>query len=157
MTTERPTAKSIRMFADAELEPPQASEVEAYLGEHQEHQRWVDFERTLRERVGDSMRQRAPAAPPGLAQRIRSALADPHAAEGSAEAAESVEGGPTSPTAGPGDDRPLRVPWFAGPRRASIFAMAASLALVAGVVLWGIFGRPIHAPPPALELASTAA
>lgn len=34
-------------------------------------------------------------------------------------------------------------PWFVGPPRANIFAVAATLAVIAGAVLFGIFGRPI--------------
>lgn len=93
----------------------------------------VEFERTLRQRVADSM---SCCAPRTLESKVRAAL--------------TAESGQRD---GAGDSMPITTEtarssgrwreFFAGPTRANVFAVAACLTLVAGAVLVGIFGRPI--------------
>ncbi len=129
---DRMKAQSIRMYADAELAPQETAELLRSLEADEQHQRWVEFEQRLRQRVGSVMQEQSPAAPADLAARVRAALADADA-PGADVAPEGVW---------------LRLDaWFAGPRRANVFAVAAVLALVAGVVLFGIFGPQIGTGP----------
>jgi hypothetical protein len=130
--TDRMKAQSIRMFADAELAPEEAAEIRRSLEADERQQRWVEFEQRLRQRVGSVMQEQSPAVPADLAARVRAALAEADAP------------GPDVATEGP---RLRFAAWFAGPRRANVFAVAASLALVAGAVLWGIFGPQIDTGP----------
>ncbi len=139
--TDRMKAQSVRMYADAELAPEDAAEVRRSLEADEQHQRWVEFEQRLRQRVGSVMQEQSPAAPADLAARVRTALTA--ADDPSADAA------PEGPW--------LRLAaWFAGPRQANVFAVAASLAVVAGVVLLGIFGPQIGTGPPSAGLVPVA-
>ncbi len=130
--TDRMNAQSVRRYADAELAPEEAAEVGRSLEADEQHQRWVEFEQRLRQRVGSVMQEQSPAAPASLAARVRAALA-----EVDAPGADVAPEGP----------RLRLAAWFAGPRRANVFAVAAVLALVAGTVLWGIFGPQIGSAP----------
>lgn len=130
--SERLTANMIRLYCDGELEPERARAVEQQLAADDRQRRRVDFERRMRDRVAAMLRSECPAAPPELAERIRRRLRQP-----SAEA----------PEAPPQEARPDRFPladWLRGPRKANMFAVAASLALIAGAVLFGIFGPTLN-------------
>lgn len=137
------------MYADGELPPDEAAAVERLLEADEAQRERVEFEQTLRRRVGKVIEAQAAAAPAGLAEQVRSALAvaDDSAPEGEVadqdEALEADSGG-------------FGVSWLAGPRRANIFAVAASLMVVAGAVLWGIFGRTIDSHPGPVDLTSPA-
>ncbi len=114
--------KLIRLYCDGELMPEQAERVEQGLKEGREARDRLEFEKELRRQVGAVM---APgSAPPGLAERVRRQLAEV-APEEAFERRFSIAS------------------WFRGPTHANIFAVAASLAVVAGAVLFGIFGRTI--------------
>ncbi len=130
---DRVKAQSIRMYADAELAPEETAEVQRSLEADEQHQRWVEFEHRLRKRIGSVMQKQSPAAPADLAARVRSALA---------------EADPSGADVAPEGPRLRLAAWFAGPRRANVFAVAAVLALVAGTVLWGIFGQQIGTTGP---------
>lgn len=139
--TDRMKAQSVRMYADAELAPQETAEVRRSLEADEHHQRWVEFEQRLRQRVGSVMQEQSPAAPADLAARVRAALA-----EADAPGADVALEGPW----------PRLAAWFAGPRKANVFAVAASLALVAGVVLLGIFGPQIGTGPQSAGLVPVA-
>ena len=92
----------------------------------------VRFERTLRERVGQAMSEPVAAMPDGLAGQVRDAIRGADgAAVGVADEASETDSRETGPRS-----------WLA-PRRANVFAIAASLALVVGAILFGIFGPSI--------------
>ncbi len=139
--TDRMKAQSVRMYADAELAPQETAELLRSLEADEQHQRWVEFEQRLRQRVGSVMQEQSPAAPASLAARVRAALA-----EADAPGADVAPEGPW----------PRLAAWFAGPRRANVFAVAAVLALVAGVVLLGIFGPQIGTGPQSAGLLPVA-
>jgi anti-sigma factor RsiW len=136
---DQPTAKTIRLHCDGELPDDEAREVERHLQRHPAAARGLAFERTLRERVGAVLRESA--LPDGLAERVRAAVA-----EGD---------GPQPATASRA--------WWRSPNRANLFAVAASLALVVGAVLFGILGPQIDelraraAPHLIVETAAAAA
>ncbi len=97
-------------------------------------------EKKLRERVGAAVTSSCPCAPQWLLPRVRETLA--------------------------GVDGPIKLSRrrslarfvFAEPHRMNVLAVAATLALVAGAVLFGIFGNPIDrvAPASAADLISDA-
>lgn len=126
-----PSSELIRRYADGELEPEQAAEVEQSLRANPELAAAVRFEQKLRDQVASAMRQQCPSAPAGLADRVREAL--PVEAAGTAE--------PACAQAEPSETE--RGGWLVGPRRANLFAMAACLAIVAGAVIFGVFGPRI--------------
>jgi len=141
-----PTAQEIRLFCDGELSPPEAAAVEAKLREHPEPRALAEFERRLRERVG--MVLQAGSAPPAdLADRIREAIASDAATAGlETPPVQSVTREVIGTIAPPPEPSAHR-PWWRGTTRANAFAVAASLVLVAGAVLVGIFGDPIDSWP----------
>lgn len=126
--SDTPTAKVIRQYCDGELPREQTEEIEAHLRDHPEQEAWVAFERNLHDHVGSVMRADCPGAPPELRERVSTRIAE--AAARDAADGEPLEGGAIAA-------------WWRGPMRANVFAVAACLALVAGAVLFGIFGRPI--------------
>ncbi len=123
-----PTAREIRLFCDGELSPQEAEAIEAKLREQTEPRAHAEFERRLRERIGAVLK--APSAPPAdLADRIREALSSDVVA--------------ADPVAQPTRHRS----WWQGTTHANAFAVAASLVLVVGAVLFGIFGPEIDSRP----------
>ncbi len=136
-------AKLIRLYADGELPADEREQFEEDLRTRPGERAAVDFEGCLRERVTAVISAGAPA-PPDLADRVRRRLS-----ETSEAAAPAVTG----------SVRRLTFPaWLRRPDQANIFAVAASLAVVAGAVLFGIFGKPIDAwrRPGPLSLAANA-
>lgn len=130
----------IRLYCDGELDQEQVRQVEQHLQEHPEDRKLLESERLLRERIGAVMKDACSSAPADLSQQIRERLDDAEPAGYSF------------------------AHWFRDPRRANVFAVAASLFLVAGAVLFGIFGPPIDrqlgmqvAPEQAIEAAASVA
>ncbi len=130
----------IRLYCDGELDQEQVKQVEQHLQEHPEDRKLLESERLLRERVGAVMKDACSSAPADLSQQIRERL----------EAAEPAGYSLAH--------------WFREPRRANVFAVAASLFLVAGAVLFGILGPRLdeqgtrHAEPEqAIEAAASVA
>jgi len=145
-----PTAKEIRLFCDGELSLPEAAAIESKLREHPQANALGDFERDLKQRVATALKDGS-APPAGLADRVREALA---AGGGVADEADSVG------RIGPPSDAPApHRAWWKAPLHANAFAVAASLVLVAGAVLFGIFGQPIDAyrPPAMIDISEAAA
>ena len=108
--------KLIRLYCDGELDQEQVKQVEQHLQEHPEDRMLLKSERLLRERVGAVMNDACPSAPADLPQQIRARL---HIAEPTGYAFTR---------------------WLREPRRANVFAVAASLFLVASAILFGILG-----------------
>jgi anti-sigma factor RsiW len=137
--SEQATAKTIRLLLDGELPDAEAREAEQKVQADPRLARGVEFERNLRRRVR-AVLQGEPV-PPELADRVRKAMA------GDAE--------PMPATA--------RRSWWRSPNRANVFAVAASLGLVLGAVLFGILGPQIDtlrapvAPGVVVEAARAAA
>lgn len=134
--TNLPTSKEIRLYIDGELTPEESARLESLIESDESLRQRVDFERKLKGRVSDVMTGQDSAAPPELAAQIRAKL----------DNNEPAVAGSISPQP--------RTAWFEGPRRANIFAVAATLAIVAGAVLFGIFGQPIDKfrPNPATDV-----
>lgn len=133
------------MYCDGELAPEQVDELEEQLRRHPQLRARVEFEQRLREHVNAVLRAGgAPGAGPDLADRIRAELGrvaiTDEAVDGAQAGAAGGGGGPPPATT---VSRPSITAWLRGPHRANIFAVAACLALVAGAVLFGIFGSPI--------------
>jgi len=118
MTHNAETHRLIRQYVDGELAPADVARMERRLESDASLRARVEFEHRLRERTASAMS--STTAPTGLIDRVREAIA--------------------------GADAPLGAIGPDGPRM-SWFAVAASIALVAGAVLLGIFGPRITQPP----------
>ncbi len=136
-----PTAREIRLFCDGELSPQEAEAIEAKLREQTEPRAHAEFERRLRERIGAVLKA-GPAPPADLAHRIREALASDAAAAN--QDTQPANAGRIEP---PSAAHALHRAWWRSPTHANAFAVAASLTLVAGAVLFGIFGPEIDSRP----------
>ena len=130
----------IRLYCDGELDQEQVKQVEQHLQEHPEDRKLLESERLLRERIGAVMKDACSSAPADLSQQIRERLDDAEPAGYSF------------------------AHWFRDPRRANVFAVAASLFLVAGAVLFGILGPRLDdqvtrqaGPGQAIEAAASVA
>ena len=126
--SEPPTAARVRQYCDEELPAPEAGQFERELAADPALAGRVEFERRLRDSVGRVMQDDCPRPSADLADRIRARLAE---AEPAADA--NRQGALAGALAA----------FLRGPQRASIFAVAATLVLVGGAVLVGIFGTPI--------------
>ncbi len=127
--SDRSISELIRLDCDGELDQAQARQLQRHLQAHPEDRRLVESERRLRERVGIVMTAACPSAPADLAERIQNRLETDKA---------DVEAEPAGFSFGQ---------WLQGPRRANVYAVAASLVVVAGAVLVGILGTPIDDQP----------
>ena len=123
-------AEQIRQYVDGELGPEERAEFEAALAESEELQAQVRFEGQLRDRVAGRMVAASRHAPDDLRESIESAIRQE--AKALDKAANKSGGGEKAVV---GAIRPSS--------RISYFAVAACLALVAGAVLFGIFGKPL--------------
>ena len=137
--SDRSISELIRLDCDGELDQAQAGQLQRHLEAHPEDRTLVESERRLRERVGVVMTAACPSAPGDMAERLQPRLGTDKA---------EVEAGP----AGFSFAR-----WLQGPRRANVFAVAASLFVVAGAVLVGILGTPIDDQPTRVGQAVEAA
>ena len=123
--------REVRAYCDGELPAADLAAFERHLAEDAALRNAVASERALRERVGAIMEQAT--APDALRDRVRSALATaPDEADGDAADAPAPAG---------------RIAPAAQPPRMSVLAIAASLVLIAGAVLFGIFGPQIGTIP----------
>lgn len=140
--SETPTARMIMLLCDGELAPREAEALQRLLESDPCQRSRVEFQRGLRRRVA-AVLQTGCEPPPGLADRVRRSLA---------ETQHQIESTEESPRGS------LVWSWLRGPQRANVFYVAASLTLVAGAVLVGIFGRPIDQwrRPAPLNLVSEA-
>lgn len=127
-------ATMIRQYADGELTPNQRLEIERALEQTPELRRALAFEKELKTRVTTVMRNTSPA-PLALRQQIVSALREePETANADAILA-NISPDPTKDASMVSSRQRFTRPNF--------FAVAASLALVAGAILFGIYGPPI--------------
>ena len=139
---EELTAEMIRLYCDGELSQEQVDQLQEHLHQHPEDRARVEFERKLRQHVHAVMQVQCRCAPPELASGIHRRLTEAAADEPQTSAVQVADRQSRPP---PAASTWSLVSWFHAPRRANIYAVAASLALVAGAVLFGIFGRPIDA------------
>lgn len=123
--TNPPTTKEIRLYVDGELTPEESARLESLIENDEALRQHVDFERKLKGHISDVITLQAGTVPGTLASQIRAKL----------DQADRTVVGSISP-------QPL-TRWIFGPSRANIFAIAATLMIVAGAVLFGIFGRSI--------------
>ncbi len=131
---------TIRLYVDGESAPEEKRAVEERLERDAEFRDRVEFERSLRERIGVVLGTSAASAPEGLSEQIRAALAS--ADFETVEEAAPVNLPPEPHREQVSNDR--RWSLWGGPVRVNYLAVAACLALVSGAVLWGIFGSPIN-------------
>ena len=110
------------LLCDGELAPREAEALKRLLESDPCQRSRLELQRGLRRRVA-AVLQTGCEPPPGLADHVRRSLAE------TLPRNESTEESPR---------RSLVLSWLRGPRRANVFAVAASLALVAGVVLVSI-------------------
>ncbi len=110
------------LLCDGELAPREAEALKRLLESDPCQRSRVEFQRGLRRRVA-AVLQIGCEPPPGLADHVRRSLAETLSQDQSTEESTS---------------RSLVGSWLRGPKRANVFAVAASLALVAGVVIVSI-------------------
>jgi anti-sigma factor RsiW len=134
--SEPPTPTTIRRYCDGELPDEEARPFEEQLQRDPVLRGRLEDERRLKEHVGRVMRADGAPLPAGLAERIRQTLAE--SGGGSPDAGAVAGRINAEPKPAPGSRA-----WWRGPNRANTFAVAACLALVAGAILFGIFGPPI--------------
>ena len=123
--TNPPTTKEIRLYVDGELTLEESTRLDSLIEKDEALSQRVNFERKLKDHISDVITSQAHTAPGNLASQIRAKL----------DQVDHTVIGSISPQP--------QTRWLYGPRRANIFAVAATLMIVAGAVLFGIFGRPI--------------
>lgn len=125
----------IRLQCDCEMSPEQAAALEHYLQVNPLQRDVVDqqlaFERTLKAHVSAVM-QDCRCCPPELVERIK-CVCLPEVAGRIGPNTSNIESAPAA----------RRRSFFANTTRANFFAIAATLAVIGGAVLFGIFGRTI--------------
>lgn len=134
----------LRLSADGELNPAdQANVKQALVGKNASLGRMIENEKKLRDAVARSM---GPAhAPESLhAQIMRTMAETPVDASESREVIGRIDRDGATVI---GERRSWLLRVFSSPQRASFAAVAAVLALVAGAVLFGIYGRSIDDVP----------
>jgi anti-sigma factor RsiW len=135
----------IRLYCDGELSPEQVADFEKQLladpGAKRAVTEQIEVERRLRGCVDSAIKSHCPCAPKDLDLRIKVLFSQVNETSGDVVGRIGRE------------QTRQRLP-----QRANIFAIAATLALIAGAVLFGIFGRTIDetvAPP--VDLVASAA
>lgn len=150
---DHPNSNLIRLYCDGELTPEQAAELQRCLDAHPEMRellaQQMEVTRRLRDCIKTAMQAKCPQA---LCNCVRQAIADTKAAPASAIEKATSQNSPRP-------RRSVLARVFSEQHRANVFAVAATLALVAGAVLFGIFGRPIDevAPGGSADLVAEAA
>jgi hypothetical protein len=136
----------LQQYVDGELDPVQTQQVESDLDRDPQARQFVAFERQLRDRVGQVMAD-TPAAPADLRSRLSHLIqttdldeaADPVERQRPAEKSPRAVAGRIGPETTPEAHRPA-ARW----QQINIFAVAATLMLVAGVVLVSIYAPTIN-------------
>lgn len=136
--SESITSRAVRQYVDGELGAEEAGLIEQAMAASPLLREQVQFEQRLRDHLGSVMQAEVPSAPPGLIERVRSELAGAEIAGPEVHVIGQIEAdvGASSSTTG------RRRGWML-PQRINVFAVAATLLLVAGVVLVSIFMPPI--------------
>lgn len=129
--------RDIRSFVDGELPPAEMARIERAALEDADLAARIAFERGLRQRVATALDVSGEGHDPAqLAAAVRSRLSEA-ACQPRAEGGEDAHPAPA----------PIRFSAAAQPAsrtRINPFAVAACLAIVAGAILVGIFGTPLH-------------
>lgn len=126
---DQQTIQQIRQYLDGELSPAEAARVRDLLENNAQLQKHAQSETRLKQEIARVMTDNSIATPVGLEAAIRESFQTD-----SANVAGVIE---TMPEA------ILEI----RPARANIYAIAATLLIVAGAILFGIFGRPIDDMP----------
>ena len=138
--TDRPDANLIQMYCDGECTAEQSAQVERQLAADPELQKHVrqqtEFNANLRRHILKS--NQSVMAPAGLLEQVKATLDQ-------ASQSPSIAGRIHSTTTKSSRFAAI----FDDPRRGNVFAIAATLLIVAGAVLYGIFGRSIDDVTPA--------
>ena len=125
------TTRKIREYCDGELTPQEAASVAEKLAQDAELGAFAEFERRLQEQVSAVLKTDS-APPSDLADRVRQALAAEAETPGWDAETPAIQTARRFP----------RLKWRA-PVQANAFAVAATMVLVVGAVLFGIFGQSI--------------
>lgn len=146
-----PSANLIRLYCDGELSPEQTSDFEQQLEANPSLKaaviQQVEVERRMRGWVGSAIKSHCPCAPKDLDQRIKVLFSQV-----------KDLGEPQSDVVGRIGASGREYSRNRLPNRANVFAVAATLALIAGAVLFGIFGRTIdETVGPPVDLVARAA
>ena len=144
--TESITSSLIRRYVDGELSLEEVAALEERLKVDAETREQVEFEQHLRDRVSTAMGSVTPVLPEGLADRIRAVLD-----KSGAEQEQEQETEPPVPVivGRIGSDVPLepsaqaRTRKWMLPQRANALAVAATLVIIAGVIVVSIFAPAI--------------
>lgn len=131
---EKPGIQEIRLYVDGEMTPEQVTRFEQILEHDADLQHHVEFEQRLRDHVASVLRRQNQTAPVELPGRIRTVFLDTERESSDSSDRDFVIGRVTPETS---------KTILAKPVRANVFAVAASLMLVAGAILFGIFGPSI--------------
>src|SRR5262245_26273486 len=141
MMSDRPSTKLIRLCCDEDLSPEQAAELQRCLEAHPECrcevERQLDADRRLRECIAKVLKASCPCAPGDLRRSIQECIS-------TASPVGRIDPNPATAVNRPSRWRLL----MSGQNRANLLAVAATLALIAGVVLYSIFARTIDQRPP---------
>jgi len=157
------TAEVARRFADGELADHEADalrrQMEASPALARSLESAAAAERRLKLAVARVVTEARQPAPEALRAAVLMTLKQPIASESHVEStpdpvAGRINGSAAGSAAG---SAPGRAPRFALPQRANFLAVAATLTLIAGVVLWGIFGRSIDDIPRTISPAELVA
>ena len=144
---EQDLSNQIRQYVDGELDPEQGAPLSDRIESDKDLQARTRFERALRDRVSRALLDETGRAPEGLAEQIRSALAEVSAEPEVAGRVDPSRAQP--PTVGTDEEEPgeVRRPWYAGPQRINLLAVAAVVTLITSVVLFSIFSPQIDDSP----------
>lgn len=124
----------IRQLADGELDAEQSARLRESV-DAEDLSRAVEFEQGLRRSVVRAMTAEVGAAPAGLAEAITTSMqAEAHGDTSAEDPVARIE---------PGEEAPVVTTRQGRFVRANVLAVAATLLLVAGAVLFGIFAPPI--------------
>ncbi len=122
--------KRIRLYVDGEMSPADAAALESDASTDAALRVRIDAERSLHQAVRRTLVDADGAAPANLVERVQTAWAADRLTE-TAPAATTPRGSGEASR------------WSISPGRANLFAIAASLLLVTGVVLVGVFAPSI--------------
>ena len=153
---DRPDPTLIRLCCDGEATPEQAAQLREYMAAHPECcceiEAQMDCERKLRESIRKVM-TREPCAPAALRQCICDLAEQP-----AGQTAEVV--GRIDPAQGERQRQTALRSFFSNTQSANWIAIVATMMLIGGAVLFGIFGRTIddvRPSAPTSDLVSEAA
>jgi anti-sigma factor RsiW len=154
--TERPDPNLVRLCCDGEATPEEAAQLRQYMTAHpdccREIESQMECERKLRQSIRALMSE-CPCAPAELRECLCQIL------RGESAAVEAEIAGRIQPQASARQRQSALRSFFSNTQSANWIAVAATLMLIVGAVLFGIFGRTIDdvRPGASPDLVSDAA